>query len=362
MTTLERFRLESESRRLTVPVATAWLVGELGESLGKQALFERQAPQRLSALRQHALIESAISSNRLEGVEIAVARRVAVVGGKGRLADRAEAEVRGYRDALRLIHEHATELGISERTIRALHRTTRAGEGDAGRYRRRDLDIIERHADGRTRVRFRAVAGPDVAPATRRLIGEYQDSLAERVIPAALAAAAFNLDFLCVHPFRDGNGRVSRLLFLLQSYHWGCQVGRYVSLERIVEENRERYYETLEASSQGWHDGRHDPWPYINFLLYVLQSAFKEFERRVGETAEPRGAKTMAILDAIGRLPGDFSINDLRRLCPAVSVDMARRVLKQQRELGRLLCLGRGPNARWRDLSRGLLGNSRINR
>jgi len=95
--------------------------------------------------------------------------------------------------------------------------------------------------------------------------------------------AGANLDFLCVHPFRDGNGRVSRLLMLLQCYHLGFEVGRYISLERLIEENKERYYETLEESSQGWHEGKHDPWPYVNHVLYILKTAYGEFERRLSD-------------------------------------------------------------------------------
>ena len=104
--------------------------------------------------------------------------------------------------------------------------------------------------------------------------------------------AAMNLDLLCIHPFRDGNGRVSRLLILLQLYHLGFEVGRYISLERVIEENKERYYETLEQSSQGWHEGKHDPWPYINYILFILKTAYRELEERVGATAAARLDKT----------------------------------------------------------------------
>jgi hypothetical protein len=118
---------------------------------------------------------------------------------------------------------------------------------------------------------------------------DWQACLEERWVPPLIALAAFNLDFLCIHPFRDGNGRVSRLLWLLQSYQLGLEVGRYISLERLVEQNKDRYYETLEQSSQGWHEGKHDPWHYINYVLSILKAAYREFVERVGETSEPRG-------------------------------------------------------------------------
>jgi Fic family protein len=268
MNTLRRFSQEGT----TVPASTAWYLGDLGEARGKQELFTRQAPQRLKALREHALIESAVSSNSIEGVTVSPGRVRELILGKPLLRDRDEEEVRGYRDALTLIHENAAALPVSEATIRELHRLTRGEIWDAGKYKEKDGDIIERHPDGSERVRFRTLSVIDTPARIAELVGDWQRCLDERWVHPLIALAAFNLDFLCIHPFRDGNGRVSRLLMLLQCYQLGYEVGRYISLERLIEQNRVRYYETLEASSQGWHEGRHDPWPYINFVLFVLSS------------------------------------------------------------------------------------------
>jgi len=265
-----------------LPTTTAWYLADLSEARGKQELFIKQSPQRLDVLREHALIESAVSSNRIEGVTIEQSRVKAVVLGKSLLHDRDEEEIRGYRDALTWIHEQHKKLPVSEKTILQLHRISRANIGDAGKYKQKDSDIIEKSPDGRVRVRFRTVSARKTPAAMRALINAWEESVDERVIHPAIAMAAMNLDFLCIHPFRDGNGRVSRLLLLLQCYHFGYEVGRYISLERTIEENKERYYETLEQSSQGWHDGKHDPWPYINYLLYILKLAYREFEERVG--------------------------------------------------------------------------------
>jgi hypothetical protein len=155
-----------------------------------------------------------------------------------------------------------------------------------------------------------------------------------------------NLDFLCIHPFRDGNGRTSRLLLLLQCYHLGFEAGRYISLERIIEENKERYYETLEYSSRGWHEGKHDPWPYINHLLFILTSAYREFEQRLGQIKEPKGAKTEQIIAAVARQTGQFRLSDLQRECPGASIDLIRKVLNGLRP--GVECLRRGPNAPYR--------------
>lgn len=277
-----------------LPTTTAWYLADLGEARGKQALFMKQSPQRLKVLREHAVIESAVSSNRIEGVTIEQTRVKAVVLGKSLLHDRDEEEIRGYRDALNLIHEQHKKLQVSEKTILQLHRISRANIGDAGKYKQKDSDIIEKLPDGRVRLRFRTLSARKTPAAMRTLINCWDDSVDERVVPPAVAMGAMNLDFLCIHPFRDGNGRVSRLLLLLQCYHLGFEVGRYISLERTIEENKERYYETLEQSSQGWHEGKHDPWPFINYLLYILKVAYREFEERVGLATTSRGTRKRA--------------------------------------------------------------------
>jgi len=138
-----------------------------------------------------------------------------------------------------------------------------------------------------------------------------------------IALAAFDLDFLCIRPFRDGNERVSRLLLLLQCCQLGYDIGRYISIERLIEENKERYYETLEHSSVGWHEGKHDPWPYINYLLFIIKSAYKEFESRLGQIKSPRGAKTQMIEAAVGRFQGSFTLSKIENACPGVSRDDA---------------------------------------
>ena len=331
----------------TIPLVASWYLSDLGEARGKQELFTKQSPQKLKVLREHALVESAISSNRIEGVTVDQERIGTVVFGKSRLRDRDEQEIRGYRDALRLIHEQGAGLPISEETILRLHQMSHAGSGDAGQYKEKDSDIIEKLPDGRVRVRFKTVVAADTPAFTREMVDRWRDCLRERWVPPLIALAGMNLDFLCIHPFRDGNGRVSRVLLLLQCYHLGFEVGRYISLERLIEENKDRYYETLEQSSQGWHEGRHDPWPYINFLLFILKTAYKEFEERVGQIASPKGAKTELVQSAIERAHGPFRIADILHECPGVSVDLIRRVLKRMRDGGEVECLGRGHGAQW---------------
>ena len=344
MMTLRQFTAKPPA----VPMSTTWYLTDLGEAKGKQELFTRQSPQRLKALREHAMIESAISSNRIEGVEIDASRVRAVVLGTLTLRDRNEEEIRGYRDALKLIHESGQRLAVSEKTIRQLHRLSRGQIWDAGQYKNKNVDIIETSPEGRSRIRFKSVAATRTPAAMAELIAHWHDAVEEQRLHPLLALAAFNLDFLCIHPFRDGNGRVSRLLLLLQCYHLGFEVGRYISLERLIEQNKPRYYETLEQSSRGWHEGKRDPWPYTNYLLYILKTAYKEFEDRAGQTKAPRGEKSAIVARAVQRATGNFSIADLQRECPGVSVDMIRYVLKGLKRRGEVKCLGRGRSALWR--------------
>jgi len=139
------------------------------------------------------------------------------------------------------------------------------------------------------------------------------------------------------------NGRVSRLLLLLQCYHLGYEVGRYISLERVIEENKDRYYETLEQSSHGWHEGKHDPWPYINYILYILKSAYREFEERVRQTSSPKGAKAEMVLVAIRKQTREFRLRDIE-----AAREWIRSLLADLKNDGQVTCEGKGPGARWR--------------
>jgi Fic family protein len=241
MITLRQFSNKPEN----IPTIASWYLADLGEARGKQELFTRQAPQRLKVLREHALIESAVSSNRIEGVTVEQARVRTIVLGKSHLRDRDEEEVRGYRNALKLIHEQGAKLPVSDDTILMLHKLAKGGIGDAGQYKEKDSDIIEKYPDGTSRVRFKPVSPAQTPAYMAELIELWGQCLRERWVHPLVALAGFNLDFLCIHPFRDGNGRVSRLLLLLQLYHLGYEAGRYISIERIVEQSKDRYYETL---------------------------------------------------------------------------------------------------------------------
>lgn len=334
-----------------IPMSTSWLMADLAEAKGKQELYTKQSPQKLKALREHAIIESAVSSNRIEGVTIDQKRVGTVIFGQSLLKDRNEEEIRGYRDVLQMIHSRENDIPMSQDTVKMFHARTRGEIWDAGEYKIKDGDIIEKYANGKERVRFRTVGATETPPAMEKLINYWDTALRERRAHPLLVLAGFNLDFLCIHPFRDGNGRVSRLLLLLGCYTLGFEVGRYISLERLIEENKESYYETLELSSQGWHDGKHDPWPYINYLLFILKTAYREFEERAERMNFSKGAKTEMVLTAIDSFNDSFTVSELGRKCPHVSKDMIRKVLKDLNKQGKISCTGRGQGARWKKIT-----------
>ena len=343
MKTLEKF---SQSKP-QIPLATVWLLNELAEFRGKQELFTRQSPQRLRRLMEHAVIESAVASNRIEGVEIEQKRVGTVLFGKSHLNDRNEEELRGYQEALAWIHEKQSDIPLNTKTILRLHKLSHPKGWDSGKFKEADGEIIETLPDGRVSVRFKPLSARETPSAVASMCSLWSDLMRNQDIPPLVLWAAQNLDFLCIHPFRDGNGRASRLLLLLSLYHLGYNAGRYISLERIIEQGKDRYYATLQDSSRGWHDGKHDPWPYVNYLLHTLKTLYQEFEARYETTSLPPGEKTEVVQKAVEGFPGPFHVTELHKKCPEVSLDMIRKILQSMRLEGKVECLGRGKQARW---------------
>jgi Fic family protein len=343
MNTLKQFRQQTPS----IPMQTVWLLNDLAEYRGKQELFTNQPPQKLKKLREHALIESAVSSNRIEGVDIDRKRVGTVIFGKSMLQDRNEEEVRGYQSALAWIHAESQNIKISSASIKKLHTLTHPNIWDSGKFKKDDGEIIEKHADGRVTIRFRPTSAAQTPEALKNLCTLSQNSFRDKEIPPLVIWAAQNLDFLCIHPFRDGNGRVSRLLLLLSLYQLGFEAGRYISMERIIEQSKERYYETLKQSSLQWHEGKHDPWPYINYLLYTLKELYTEFERRLGQITLQKGAKAELVLNAVSKQNSPFRLVDIENACPGVGRDWIQALFSEMKTNGEISCSGRGPAARW---------------
>ena len=320
---------------IKLPLSIVWLLETLAESKGRQQLYERQSPQLLKSLKEMALIESAESSNRIEGVTVERNRLRPLVIGNTRPRDRSEEEIVGYRMALNWIHTDYSKIPVTPDTCLRLHALAQGGtSGDAGQWKKTQNDIIEIFPDGRREVRFQPLA-PDLVPKSmEELCLVYRHAVDQLKVTPLLATACFVLDFLCIHPFRDGNGRISRLLTLLLCYHHGHEVGRYISFERIVEQTKEDYYETLKASSVDWHEGEHDVIPWFTYLLSVWRRAYREFEERAERQRPKRGSKTDLVEYSLGNMIGPFGIADVERLCPNVSRDTIRLVMNRWREPG----------------------------
>ncbi len=329
-----------------IPLITSWELAELAEMKGRQELYTKQSPQRLKRMREFSMIESAVSSNRIEGIAIDEKRVGTVLFGNTNLRDRNEEEVRGYRNALELIHGQFDKLHLSLDTICRLHALSRPGMWDSGKFKEKSGDIIETYPNGTSRIRFKTVEPENVAEYLDHAINDYAEIIRDNRISPLIALAAFNFDFLCIHPFRDGNGRVSRLLLLLMFYQLGYEAGRYVSIEKMIESTKEQYYETLELSSRDWHTGKHDAWPYINYLLFTFKNVYKDFESRFESTKSPRGEKTGQIIRTLNEFTTEFSLKEVEQRCPGISRDMIQTVMKQNATY--LQCSGHGAGSRWR--------------
>lgn len=331
-----------------IPLSSAWLMNSISEYKGKQDLYAHQSPQVLKMLIETALIESAESSNRIEGVTVDKGRLKPLVIGHSKPRDRSEEEVAGYRKALDFIHKKYKTLEISPLTIQELHRLSHSGAWDAGKWKEKNNDIIRKHPDGRIEVIFRPVSARETPEMMRQLCLAYEHSITQSKYAPLFAIACLVLDFLCIHPFRDGNGRVGRLLTLLALYHHGFEVGKYISLERIIEQSKETYYETLNKSSQNWHEAKHDILPWFNYFLGTVLAACKEFEERAAGVKPAKGAKTEMITRAIEKQIGEFSISDIEREVPNVSRIMIKKVLSRMNKAKKIKCLGKGQSARWK--------------
>lgn len=321
----------------------------VGEYRGKEELFQQQSPQLLQALRDNAVIQSTESSNRIEGV-VAPAQRIReLVAKRAEPANRSEQEIAGYREVLNTVHTNFAEMPPTANLVLQLHRdlfqfVPRGG----GRWKSSDNDITEVRPDGTTRVRFKPLAAHLVPDAMARLHDRYRAALDLGAADPLLLVPAYVLDFLCIHPFADGNGRMARLLSLLLLYQAGYQVGGYISLETAIEDTKEGYYEALYSASQGWHEERHSLLPWWEYFVGVmLTKAYRQFEERVGVTTARRGAKRDMARDTVHRLPSPFRYADLQRALPAVSRPTIARALRELRLEGAIRCAKPGRDAVW---------------
>ncbi|ABM59352.1 Fic family protein [Verminephrobacter eiseniae] len=320
----------------------------LGEHRGKQQFHLAQPPEVLSDLRQIAVAESAAASNRLEGVVVGAQRLKSLLHKNAAPRSRSEQEVAGYRDALGWIHDSGAQRPFSEAGILQLHGILcryRAQPG--GHWKSAADDIIERRAEGNARIRWRPVAAHRAPMVLSDMVARHRSALDRHWADPLVLVPLAILDFFCIHPFPDGNGRMARLLTLQLLSHCGYAVGRFISLERIFEEAKAGYGETLQASAQGWHEDRHDVAPWLNYFWRALLRAYGEFEERVGSIVRGRGAKGERVRAEILARHRPFSISGIEAACPGISRDMVRVVLRSMKAQGLIAPTGKGRGAKW---------------
>ena len=337
--------------RLKFSAAQLETLAQIGTYQGKQALYMDQLPEVMKTLRKIAQVESVESSNRIEGIEAPRKRVQGIVLETTNPGNRSEQEIAGYRDALKLIHESAQEMAFSPNLIKQLHTVMyRYLPQPGGSWKPVDNEIVERSTDGTLEVRFKPHPAVGVPQAMDDLTQRYKRALHVDQQPGLVVAPLAVFDFLCIHPFADGNGRVSRLLTLLLLYKMGHQVGRFISLERVIEESKETYYQALGASSRGWHEGAHDPHPWLNYFWGVLLRAYSEFTDRVSGLNQGAGSKSARVRAAVGRMIGSFALSDVQAECPGVSLPTIKRELSAMRDEGLVMLQGKGRGARWHRL------------
>lgn len=332
-----------------IPVRVIKTIAQINEYKGRQELHRKQSPEILETLQEIATIQSTESSNRIEGIKVSNEQLKKIMSQKTPPRDRSEAEISGYRDLLAMIHASALHIPVKPQTILQMHRDMyKYLPQPGGKWKATDNIIEQTLPDGTKQVRFIPVKAFLVPRAMDELCQSYNRYRSKEEMDDLLLIFAFILDFLCIHPFTDGNGRMSRLLTLLLLYRAGFEVGRFVSLERIIEESKETYYETLYKSSQGWHEGTHNPMPWVEYALGVLIAAYKEFEERVNLAENQRGTKANLVMDTILRFQGEFSIQDIEQACPNVSRPTIHRVLAVLKNEGMVDCIVPGRHARWK--------------
>ncbi|KAB7791387.1 Fic family protein [Bifidobacterium leontopitheci] len=313
-------------------------------------------PDILATLTTVARVQSIDTSNRIEGISTSDRRLDAIVADKVTPRNRAEEEIAGYRDVLAVIHESHDYIPPTPNVILQFHRDLfrHTPLAFAGRFKDTDNIIVERDATGESRVRFAPLSALATPELVSRICDAYAEALRDAHTDSLLVTAMFTLDFTCIHPFNDGNGRMSRLLTLLLLYRNGYDVGKYISVEHLIEKSKDTYYEALAASTTGWNDGTNDYAPFANYLLGVILAAYKEFDTRISIASGPghtsdgsRPTKAQRIARLIDNTLAPLSKADIIAKLPDISVTTVERTLKALQDDGVIMKIGSGRATRY---------------
>ena len=319
------------------------LLAQIHEYKGRQELYLKQKPAVLDHLVEVAKIQSTESSNKIEGIVTTNTRIKELVAEKTTPKNRDEKEIAGYRDVLALIHDRFEYIPIRSSVILQLHRDLYkySGMDIGGRYKNTQNYISATTADGKSYVLFTPLPPYETPEAIESICEQYNHAVDSGVVDSLLLITIFIKDFLCIHPFNDGNGRMSRLLTTLLLYQRGYVVGRYISLEHIIEKTKSSYYDVLEESSEGWHEGKNSYAAFIKYLLGVVLKAYRDFEERVDLFDEKLSAYDL-VKRATERKIADFTKSEIMELCPEIKSSSVEASLKKLCDEGFLKKVGSG--------------------
>lgn len=321
------------------------LIAAIYKEAGKQEMYLKQRPEELEKLVEIAKIQSTEASNAIEGIVTTNLRIRQLVKEKTTPKNRNEQEIAGYRDVLSIIHESFDAIPITQNYILQLHKIlyNHMNNPVAGRTKTVQNYISATYPDGHTETLFTPLAPYETPAALDRLCEEYNRVIGNMEVEPLIVIPVFIHDFLCIHPFNDGNGRMSRLLTTLLLYRNGFFVGKYVSLEAKIARNKDLYYDALSASQDGWHEGTDDPVPFIKYLLGTILAAYKDFSDRFSLVETKRSALETVKLATENKI-GRFTKQDIRELCPALSISSVEGALRKLVESGKLKREGSGKN------------------
>ena len=340
---MKEFNYREMNSELMVPEIMN-LVSKIYEFKGKQELFMRAKPDILKAMLEVAKIQSTGASNRIEGIFTSDARLEELASKTAEPMNRDEEEIAGYREVLNTIHENYDYITLRSSVILQLHRDLYSfhPSTNGGRYKNQDNVIEEVDEKGTRRIRFKPLSAFETPEAVENLCSAYHEAVNEGRIDPLILIAKFVLDFLSIHPFNDGNGRMSRLLTLLLLYQQGYIVGKYISVEMLIESTKESYYETLQESSIGWHENENSYLPFVRYYLSVLLKAYKDFSERVETVAVDKMGKSERVRDLFDKKVGKLSKREIADIYPDISVTTIEKALSDLLKDGYIQKVGSG--------------------
>ena len=333
---------------LSLPVSIYHTIAKIHEYKGKQELYVKNYPDVLDKMIDVAKIQSTKSSNAIEGIYTNDARLNELMNKKTEPRNRNEEEIAGYRHVLDIIHENYAYIEFNKNDILTLHNQLYSYSyvNYKGKFKTLDNTIMEVDELGNRKVRFQPVSSFETENYFDKMVGAYKKAV-EANIPALILIPVLIHDFLCIHPFDDGNGRMSRLLTLLLLYKFGYFVGRYISIEMLIEESKESYYEELKRSSEKWHTGENDEIPFIRYMLGVLLKAYEECDDRFNFIGNEKLTSPERVLSVIQRSLEPLSKKDIMIICPDISQRTIERALKELYDNSKIKQVGSGRSTKY---------------